>query len=272
VSPRVRAYGLAGAVVLVLLGAGFVAPRLVRPDVETLVRGAELQLRGFGLHAEALRDVRRALDRDPDHPKAHLLGAEACEGLGAWSEALTFLERAEGLHADRPALLREIRVRRLRALVRLGRGAEVEELAEALLTARPCGVVHYLRGESREARDRLGAALLDHRESVTLGGPVEADLAVARILDRLGRDEEAILALEAGVAKDPSRVSSWLELARRRLDRGDHGRAAEALLEGAKANPRRIREALRQDSRWVPLRRVAALAPLLGPAAPRAPE
>ena len=68
------------------------------------------------------------------------------------------------------------------------------------------------------------------------------------------------------------RLRPALVLARLRLETGDRGAAAEALVAGARADPIRIREELRQNPLWIPLKEMEEVGDLLSPTPARGPR
>jgi tetratricopeptide (TPR) repeat protein len=265
---RLLLYAATALVLAALIYGGFVYE--ADPDPSTFTNAAAEAVR-VGLHAAALVEVEKALALAPDDPYAHVVGAKACEGLGEWDRSLAFFARARELYPDEERR-RALRISALRVLLLAGRHESLDREAAALLDGGEDATVRYILAASLEARGRLPEALEEYRTSIASGGPAEARFAAASVLDRLARRPEAIATLESGLDQEPSHAPGWVALARLRLESGDRRAAAAALVSGARADPIRIREELRQNPLWNPLKELEEVADLLAPAPARGPR
>ena len=271
-----RRYGLYAVAVLIVGGlawGGLVWAPGVKPDVATLVNAAEFQETQFGLHEKALEFVNRALEQEPDHAYAHVIGAKAAEGLGRWDESLRFYARAVALYPDEDRK-RDLRLSVLRVLFLADRYGELESRARALLVEAPAPLASYFLGLVLERRGDATGALAAYEAATRGEGVFDAGVRRAVVLDHLGRREEAILALEACLRDPPVSQAgeAFLVLAKLKLAAGDRPGATRALLDGARVDPLLVRGNIRQNEVWNPLKSERALAPLLEPTPARAQE
>ena len=102
---------------------------------------------------------------------------------------------------------------RARALLALSRPQEAEE---ALRDAESPGALE-LRGQLREERGERERALEDYGAARAMRPTLDLDLAAARLLERLGRIDEAVAVLDEGVRRSSSSVlrERTAQLARR---------------------------------------------------------
>ncbi len=146
--------------------------------------------------AHSMAQIRRNETTGPDRVLAHLCLGSAAVELGRWEDAqAAFAAAREGTPADEPAT-------RARFAAMAGNAALEGKDAEAALVL-------------------LATARADARRAKAL--PLEAIAATdsARVLVTLGREAEALSALEEATRLAPDRAEGWLLLATllRRLDR-----------------------------------------------------
>lgn len=145
----------------------------------TYLRAARARmLDAMGRPAEALADSERAARSR--HTSAMALHAELLARAGSMSEALAFAERAVARRPEVPAYARA----RIELLIALGRYAEADLVARALVASDPGAGSHLLlgrvlvaRGQFTEAEQQLGMA-------AALGAPGNAVARLRRLIPR----------------------------------------------------------------------------------------
>jgi tetratricopeptide (TPR) repeat protein len=259
-------YGLTVAAAGALLWSGFLWKP--GPNVGTLINAAEIQIK-VGLYADGLKDVRRALEQEPNDPYANLLAATAYDGLEEWDAALEHYGRAERGYPD-AVRRRAVRIVALRCRRRAGRHDEVERDANALLDGSEGDPdVCMILGSSREVRGDLDGALAAYDEARSGdAASAPACFAAAFALAKADRSREAVERLERGLKLDDEAAAAWILLARLRIEAGAEAEAISAMKRAADLDPLRAREEVRRSDLWLPLRERQALAPLFAARGP----
>lgn len=222
-------------------GDSDVAYRLGRARALLFERGAAAPPAAGGRDAslaleEAARVVDSVLTDVPQLPAAQLLEAQVLDRQGRADEAIAAYERvhASGVDAALPRLVDLLaRRKRFDALARLRSAAPGGAARVDLLAAQA-----FLR-----LGDGAGAARAAERVAGELSGAPEALGWQARLLDHLGRSDDAEAALRAAAERRPGDPGAWLDLiryqaARRRTD------AAAATAAEARARVRTDRPGL----------------------------
>lgn len=207
--------------------------RLVGEDDPTyLAARAEVLLRSPGDHVEeAMALVDRLLKQAPDLPAAHLLQGRLLERRGQTDEALSAYRRAwDGgstmAYAPMAALLARLgRFEDLRALQSSDRAFQLGGLA---------ALASWQAGDRDQAAQFLALAVQSRPDGLDIG-PWQA-----RLLETIGRDDEAEAALRQRAESQGDRVEPWVRLIRFQVDHGrlDAARQTAATARGRVATER----------------------------------
>lgn len=199
-----------------------------QPDDPVLWANLGRLLRRRGAADEALGCYRRAADR-PDAPAAVFfnLGNTLCD-RGEWAQAEAPLLAA--LHRD-PTLAAAL-LQAGRCALRLGRLAEAGARFDAVTAQDPENMSAWLEAASLNRRlgDDAAALRAYLRAAAVAPARFEGHLGAAQVLEAAGRFDEAAAAHHRAVAAagPHARTVDW-RMARERLERGDVGRALEAM-------------------------------------------
>ncbi|MBZ0115812.1 MAG: tetratricopeptide repeat protein, partial [Sandaracinaceae bacterium] len=102
----------------------------------------------------------------------------------------------------------------------------------------PYAYEHFVRAELANIQGNLRAAELEYRRART--GPTDDPLLIARladVVDRLGREAEALALLDQGEALDPSAEAVWMARGRIAERHGHSDLAIEAYARAAAVAP-----------------------------------
>ncbi|MFQ5414298.1 MAG: tetratricopeptide repeat protein [Phycisphaerae bacterium] len=208
----------------------------LRASVAVMPECAELHfqlgtlLADAGAYEEAELRFTQARNIDRDHVEAHVSLAMCCGVRGAVGDAMGHLQRAQAArpHDARIGLLLAQAARAVaqgggRASVRaampvdttLDDPAGIEALSH-VIESDPDFVDAFLSIPSGEVDERVFAMLLRTLELALEREPEHAELHYhcGRVLERLGRDREAIDANERAVGLDPTFIAALVELGR----------------------------------------------------------
>ena len=177
--------------------------------------------------AEAPHDVRLLLAR-----------AELYVRANRAYEALADLRLAESLGTAGPAL----HAHRAAALHQLGRDAQAEAELDAFLASTDgTQWAHDLRGRIREADGRFAGALEDYEAALRIGPRIHLFLARGRVLERLGRLDEAAYGYRDGLSLRSGAVVLREALVRVERARGEWDEALQEVDRLLAASGRQVR-------------------------------
>ena len=182
--------------------------------------------------------LRERLDRAPADTATRLDLADLLERAGRADEALAELDFVDALAPNDPGAAAV----RARALVGVGRTGEALEVLDRLLErTEGLPAAHALRAELLEELGQLPDALAERDALVALAPSVQARLDHGRLLERLGRLDEAVASYERGVlahaGASPLRMAAID--AHRRLGHPERALAhTDALIAAARVAPR----------------------------------
>jgi tetratricopeptide (TPR) repeat protein len=158
-----------------------------------------------------LRELDAAIATRPAEAKLYVERSRFLRTIGRFDEALADLDRARGLGAD--VDLEEARVHDLR-----GDHRQVDRAASAAIARRPSAGAYFLRARAREVLGRNALAAADLRSAIEHGGAIEVELALGRLLRRMGDLDGAARALRSTGAAVIARERIEVEAARGRTD------------------------------------------------------
>ncbi|WP_406696191.1 tetratricopeptide repeat protein [Singulisphaera sp. Ch08] len=196
-----------------------------------------LQARGDQLESAA-RVIGQVLEKAPELPTAHLLQGQLFERQNRLDDALTAYRRALKGGAD-------FALPRLASL--LARTNQYEQLLSLQQAERTSQIGGLAAHASWQAGDRDQAARFAALAVKAQPEGVDAKRWQARMLDSLGRVEEAEAALRTNVERHPDQIDPWMALIRYQLNHGRPDaarRSADAVRRNIKTDRPAVLEAL----------------------------
>jgi tetratricopeptide (TPR) repeat protein len=192
--------------------------------------GLAAALEARGDYDGAKTELARLLADAPETPGLRERLARVCVKLGAKEEALGYLQA----EASSPRVTPLVRVAVAKLALELGKlDVAGRELTKVVDDAPATPQALYTLGRLREAEGDLGKALQEYRRAVQIENGPELHLAFARALQRSGKEDDALVELDAAGRLAPAR----LEHGRIMLNKGDVDRAITDLQTAVQLEP-----------------------------------
>ena len=164
---------------------------------------------GSGDQEQALESVEEFLFRHPDAWQGYLLQGTILTSLQKYEDAVVSYEKALEKNSTDPLSWAGYGA----ALYGNGRFQDARDACQKSLTLHPdLPSAYYWEGKSRFMLGDESGALKSLNQTVTLDSRfIEAYLAISDIYDTTGRQEDALLAIIAGLDANPSSFLLWKE-------------------------------------------------------------
>jgi arylsulfatase A-like enzyme/cytochrome c-type biogenesis protein CcmH/NrfG len=208
------------------------------PEHQGAIFSLAVAYKQMGRLADAQAGFERARTLDPKSGKADWQIADIMMQRGDAAAAASLLETAlKEKRVDRPSFL----IKLAEADIQQQRYDEAEQrLRDAIAERTDAALAHYDLGLIAEARSDPGRAIAEYEIECRRAKPsYRASYNLARLLQRAGRSQEAIVHFRNAVAANPQFGTGFLYLAKALLDTGDLGASEEAARKGIAANPDR---------------------------------